>query len=80
MAKTNLMQSSAAGQPAGAMPAAFVDASHATLNEHGVEPQEAARWVVDAIQTRRFWALPPSDDPFGTMLKAELAELEAALR
>jgi NAD(P)-dependent dehydrogenase (short-subunit alcohol dehydrogenase family) len=79
MVKTNLMHTSAARQPAGATPAELVEAGHSALNDIGVEPAEVARWVTAAIDEGRFWALPPSTDPFTTMLTAELTELEAAI-
>jgi NAD(P)-dependent dehydrogenase (short-subunit alcohol dehydrogenase family) len=79
MVKTNLMHTSAARQPAGATPTELVEAGHSALNDFGVEPAEAARWVTAAIDDGRFWALPPSTDPFTTMLASELTELEAAI-
>jgi NAD(P)-dependent dehydrogenase (short-subunit alcohol dehydrogenase family) len=79
MVKTNLMRSSANQQP-GVMPENMVELSHGSLNERGVEPAEAAAWVVDAIAKGRFWVFPSGDDPFNALLADELEEISASLK
>ena len=81
MVKTNLIRTSAARLPAGAMPGDLVTGSHDALNQAGVEPDVAAGWALRALQEKRFWALPEAGDPFSTLLDGELTELrEAAAR
>lgn len=81
MVRTNLQRTSAARQPPQAgMDAEFVEQSHATLNTLGVDAAEAARWALDALAAGRFWAFPPTDDPFVVAFAEELVELCAAVR
>jgi NAD(P)-dependent dehydrogenase (short-subunit alcohol dehydrogenase family) len=79
LVKTSLARTSAAQQPEGALSPATVEATHTALNEYGVEPDEVAAWVLDAIAARRFWVLPPVTDPFTAMLMSGLAELSGAI-
>jgi short-subunit dehydrogenase len=76
MVKTNLIRTSAAHQPRdGSMSEDLVNGSHDALNQAGVEPDVAVAWALNALEDNRFWALPPSGDPFRAMLADELAEL-----
>jgi short-subunit dehydrogenase len=78
MVKTNLMRTSAALDPARPVPAS-AEAGHEALNTFGLEPDEVAEHVLDALRHDRPWVLPPAGDPFSSMLAAELDELRAAL-
>ena len=78
MVKTNLIRTSAIRQT-DAMSTAAQDLAHAALNNFGIEPSAAARWVIDAIDADRFWVLPPADDMFSSMLAEELAELRGPI-
>ena len=80
MVKTNLIRTSAARQPTAArMADDLVAGSHEALNLAGVPPREAVSWALQAAEENRFWALPPSGDPFTAMLDVELDELRRAM-
>jgi NAD(P)-dependent dehydrogenase (short-subunit alcohol dehydrogenase family) len=79
MVKTNLIRTSAAHLPCDAsMFGPLTSSSHDALNQAGVEPDVAAGWALQALADNRFWALPPSGDPFTDMLADELAEIAGA--
>lgn len=80
MVKTNLILTSAGALPEGSgMTKDLVEGAHAALSHAGVEPAVAASWALQALDDKRFWALPPADDTFSAQLAAELSELQAPL-
>jgi NAD(P)-dependent dehydrogenase (short-subunit alcohol dehydrogenase family) len=79
MVGTNLLRTSAAQQGPDMELMVDVETAHAALNEFGATPEQAAQWVLDALDQGQFWALPPFDDMYSQKLTAELTELRAAI-
>jgi short-subunit dehydrogenase len=75
MVSTNLQLTSAAAQPEGGITQEQAEQFHSALDRLGAQPAVVAGWVLDALDHDRFWVLPPADDPFTTMLRAEVSEL-----
>ena len=74
--RTDLMRTSAALLTGdAAMDPTMAAVGHQALNEAGVAPAEAARWALDALDSGRFWALPPAGDGFTELFRAELQEV-----
>jgi NAD(P)-dependent dehydrogenase (short-subunit alcohol dehydrogenase family) len=78
MVATNLMRTSAL-HAAAHMEPDRAEVSHRFLNDLGATPAEVASWVLEAADAHRFWAVPPPEDTFSTLLVAELEELLAVL-
>jgi hypothetical protein len=57
----------------------FVEEVHSVMNTRGTPPEVVAEWVLDALDSGRFWVLSPADDPFMQLLATELDELNAAM-
>ena len=80
MVKTNIMRTSAAVRSGSRQAdSEATERAHAVLNDKGSDPDDVARWVLDAIDAGRFWVLPPGPDPFIQSLAAELGELQGII-
>jgi NAD(P)-dependent dehydrogenase (short-subunit alcohol dehydrogenase family) len=78
--RTNLARTTAARQPDDPrMTPEFVEEVHSVMNTRGTPPEVVAEWVLDALDSGRFWVLSPADDPFMQLLATELDELNAAM-
>jgi NAD(P)-dependent dehydrogenase (short-subunit alcohol dehydrogenase family) len=78
--RTNLAHTTAAQQPQDVpTDAALVDEMHAVMNTFGTPPDVVAQWVLNALDSGRFWVLSPAEDPFMRMLATELEELSRTM-
>ena len=73
--QTNLLRTSARSNP-DLMSDEIVEAGHETLNKIGMPAAEQARRILTAVDEKRFWVLPPQEDPLVGLLSAELDPLE----
>jgi len=79
MVKTNLMRTSAIQHGATNLPESVVEGAHDALNTFGLDPDVVAADALDAADAGRFWVLPPAEDPFNEMVRADVDGLAAAL-